>query len=144
MAEEVTPSASQGPEAFDPVDQPPDGQRPPREVREKPRADADRMVEWERPDARTLALETRAATPILQAFLARNASLFGVEADAVAGTLGLVQYQPGAYFRTAGAPVTDPPFLDLVPLRFAVVAGGGHYNVPLLVSPYGYVTYRGS
>ena len=53
-------------------------------------------------------------------------------------------FHVGAYFRAAGAAVTDPPFLDLVPVRFAVVAGGGHYHVPLLVSPYGYVTYRGS
>ena len=60
-----------------------------------------------------------------------------------AGRYELV-FHVGAYFRAAGAAVTDPPFLDLVPVRFAVAAGGGHYHVPLLVSPYGYVTYRGS
>jgi 5-hydroxyisourate hydrolase len=53
-------------------------------------------------------------------------------------------FHVGAYFHAAGAAVTDPPFLDRVPVRFAAVAGGGHYHVPLLVSPYGYVTYRGS
>ncbi len=36
------------------------------------------------------------------------------------------------------------PFLDIVPIRFGVDAGGGHYHVPLLVSPFGYSTYRGS
>ncbi len=51
-------------------------------------------------------------------------------------------FHVGAYFRASG--VTGPPFLDLVPVRFTVAPGGGHYHVPLLVSPYGYVTYRGS
>jgi 5-hydroxyisourate hydrolase len=53
-------------------------------------------------------------------------------------------FHVGAYFRATGADVADPPFLDLVPVRFAAAATGGHYHVPLLVSPYGYVTYRGS
>jgi len=53
-------------------------------------------------------------------------------------------FHVGVYFRTIGGAVTDPPFLDLVPVRFAAAAAGGHYHVPLLVSPYGYVTYRGS
>jgi 5-hydroxyisourate hydrolase len=53
-------------------------------------------------------------------------------------------FHVGAYFRATEAPVTDPPFLDVVPVRFATAAGGGHYHVPLLVSPFGYVTYRGS
>ena len=34
-------------------------------------------------------------------------------------------------------------FLDLVPIRFRI-AEDGHYHVPLLLSPYGYSTYRGS
>ncbi|WP_264813120.1 hydroxyisourate hydrolase, partial [Gluconacetobacter sacchari] len=42
-----------------------------------------------------------------------------------------------------------PPFLDVVPIAFGIAApapdgGGGHYHVPLLVSPYGFSTYRGS
>ena len=47
------------------------------------------------------------------------------------------------YFRERGAALADPPFLDVVPLRFAM-AEGAHYHVPLLVSPYSYSTYRGS
>jgi 5-hydroxyisourate hydrolase-like protein (transthyretin family) len=38
----------------------------------------------------------------------------------------------------------DPPFLDLIPLRFAIADPGAHYHVPLLVSPWSYSTYRGS
>lgn len=53
-------------------------------------------------------------------------------------------FHVGAYFRAAGAALTDPPFLDQVPVRFAIAEPAGHYHVPLLVSPYGYVTYRGS
>ncbi|PLU83998.1 5-hydroxyisourate hydrolase, partial [Sinorhizobium medicae] len=37
-----------------------------------------------------------------------------------------------------------PAFLDLVPLRFGVADSRNHYHVPLLLSPYGYSTYRGS
>ena len=49
-----------------------------------------------------------------------------------------------AYFRARGAILTDPPFLDLVPIRFAIAEPDGHYHVPLLVSPWSYATYRGS
>ena len=37
-----------------------------------------------------------------------------------------------------------PPFLDIVPVRFGVAEADAHYHVPLLLSPYGYSTYRGS
>jgi 5-hydroxyisourate hydrolase len=48
------------------------------------------------------------------------------------------------YFREAGVALPDPPFLDEVAVEFGIAADGGHYHVPLLVSPYGYSTYRGS
>jgi 5-hydroxyisourate hydrolase len=48
------------------------------------------------------------------------------------------------YFRAAGVALPDPPFLDEVTIDFGVSGEGGHYHVPLLVSPYGYSTYRGS
>ncbi len=35
-------------------------------------------------------------------------------------------------------------FLDQVPVRFGVDDASAHYHVPLLVSPFGYSTYRGS
>ena len=43
----------------------------------------------------------------------------------------------------AGDKLPDPAFLDVVPIRFGM-AEQSHYHVPLLVSPYGYSTYRGS
>jgi 5-hydroxyisourate hydrolase len=48
------------------------------------------------------------------------------------------------YFRAKGVALPDPPFLDEVTVAFGIAADGGHYHVPLLVSPYGYSTYRGS
>ncbi|MDE1567632.1 hydroxyisourate hydrolase [Aquabacter sp. P-9] len=59
-----------------------------------------------------------------------------------AGTYELV-FQVGAYFAHTGAPAAEPPFLDVVPLRFTL-ADEGHYHVPLLCSPWAYSTYRGS
>ena len=50
----------------------------------------------------------------------------------------------GEYFAKTGAQSTDPPFLDVVPIRFAVAAPEGHYHVPILVTPWSYSTYRGS
>ena len=48
------------------------------------------------------------------------------------------------YFRGAGVELPSPPFLDQVILRFGISDAQGDYHVPLLVSPYGYSTYRGS
>ena len=52
-------------------------------------------------------------------------------------------FHMGDYFRARGTAVSDPPFLDVIPLRFSI-AEDAHYHVPLLVSPFGYSTYRGS
>lgn len=53
-------------------------------------------------------------------------------------------FHTGPYFHSIGAPLTDPPFLDRVVIRFGVEGKSGSYHVPLLLSPYGYTTYRGS
>ena len=53
-------------------------------------------------------------------------------------------FHAGDYFRAVGLALPDPPFLDRVVVRFGVAAGERHYHVPLLLSPYGYSTYRGS
>ena len=49
----------------------------------------------------------------------------------------------GDYLRRDGNSLPDPLFLDQVPIRFGM-AEATHYHVPLLLSPYGYSTYRGS
>jgi 5-hydroxyisourate hydrolase len=48
------------------------------------------------------------------------------------------------YFRRQGRALADPPFLDRVPIRFAIAEIAAHYHVPLLCSPWAYSTYRGS
>ncbi len=53
-------------------------------------------------------------------------------------------FHAGDYLRASGAAITDPPFLDEVVIRFGVSDPEGRYHVPLLLSPYGYSTYRGS
>jgi 2-oxo-4-hydroxy-4-carboxy-5-ureidoimidazoline decarboxylase len=50
----------------------------------------------------------------------------------------------GAYFTRRAALVTDPPFLGVVPIRFAVAEPEAHYHVPIIVTPWSYSTYRGS
>ncbi|NUZ06917.1 hydroxyisourate hydrolase [Piscinibacter koreensis] len=53
-------------------------------------------------------------------------------------------FDVAGYFRARGVALPDPPFLDRVPLEFGIAEAGGHYHVPLLVSPWAYSTYRGS
>lgn len=55
-----------------------------------------------------------------------------------------LQFAIGAYFARAGVPAADPPFLDMVPIRFSIAEPEGHYHVPLVTTPWSYSTYRGS
>ena len=48
------------------------------------------------------------------------------------------------YFRARGVALPEPPFIDVVQVDFGIADPAAHYHVPLLVSPYGYSTYRGS
>lgn len=53
-------------------------------------------------------------------------------------------FHAGDYLRARGVEAEEPRFLDVIPLRFGVADADAHYHVPLLLSPYGYSTYRGS
>jgi 2-oxo-4-hydroxy-4-carboxy-5-ureidoimidazoline decarboxylase len=55
-----------------------------------------------------------------------------------------LNFSVGKYFRERNVPVSEPPFLDDLSLRFAVSEPEGHLHVPLLVTPWSYATYRGS
>jgi 5-hydroxyisourate hydrolase len=65
-------------------------------------------------------------------------------------TLGLpvgryrLEFRVADYFQKHGVALTDPPFLEVIPLDFGIGDAAAHYHVPLLLSPYGYSTYRGS
>lgn len=87
--------------------------------------------------ARSLVAETvtnndgRTDSPILPA------------ADFKTGQYELV-FHCGDYFEANGQATDDIKFLDEIPLRFGMNETDAHYHVPLLLSPYGYSTYRGS
>ena len=53
-------------------------------------------------------------------------------------------FQAGAYFDKIGTSAEDPRFLSEIPIRFGISDIDSHYHVPLLLSPFGYSTYRGS
>ena len=55
-----------------------------------------------------------------------------------------LMFSIGDHFAARGVPMSDPPFLDRIPLRFSVSDPEGHLHVPLLVTPWSYATYRGS
>jgi 5-hydroxyisourate hydrolase len=57
----------------------------------------------------------------------------------VPGVYRLV-FDTAQYFGTKGV----RSFYPTVAITFEVVAGEAHYHVPLLLSPFGYTTYRGS
>jgi 5-hydroxyisourate hydrolase len=73
------------------------------------------------------------------------------DADGRASDLGPAELEPGRYrlvfgtgaYSRASRPA-EPPFFPEVTVTFTVADPGRHYHVPLLLSPYGYSTYRGS
>jgi 5-hydroxyisourate hydrolase len=95
---------------------------------------ADVAVRVSRPDG-TLAAQVRTDAD-------GRARLVEGEALVVGGYR--LEFSVGAYFATTGATVSDPPFLDVVVIDFAVADTAQHWHVPLLVSPFAYSTYRGS
>ncbi|WP_407491829.1 hydroxyisourate hydrolase [Pseudooceanicola sp. MF1-13] len=64
-------------------------------------------------------------------------------ADFATGTYELM-FHAGDYLRASGQAAEEPLFLDQVPIRFGMADEDAHYHVPLLLSPYGMSTYRGS
>lgn len=55
-----------------------------------------------------------------------------------------LEFDVAEYFKAQGVKLPEMPFLDTVLIRFGIADPNAHYHVPLLVSPYGYSTYRGS
>lgn len=64
------------------------------------------------------------------------------EAEFATGTYELV-FHASAYLDATDTPPESPRFLDIIPIRFGM-SEASHYHVPLLLSPFGYATYRGS
>ena len=53
-------------------------------------------------------------------------------------------FKVAAYLRQSGDDLPEIPFLDDVVINFGINDPTQHYHVPLLLSAYGYSTYRGS
>ncbi|WP_300012200.1 hydroxyisourate hydrolase [uncultured Roseobacter sp.] len=53
-------------------------------------------------------------------------------------------FEAGPYLIASGVAPEEPRFLDSIPIRFGISDSESHYHVPLLLSPFGYSTYRGS
>lgn len=66
-----------------------------------------------------------------------------VDAELTVGLYELV-FEVGEYFARFSDVLSDPPFLNRIPLQFGIADPTTHYHVPLLVSPWSYSTYRGS
>ena len=67
-----------------------------------------------------------------------------LEGDAFSAGVYELTFHAGAYFDARGLDLPKPKFLDVVPIRFGISDVGQHYHVPLLISPFGCSTYRGS
>ena len=67
-----------------------------------------------------------------------------LEGEAFTAATYELAFDIGAYFHHQPLDVTEPPFLDIVTLRFTVADASEQFHVPLLVSPWSYSTYRGS
>ncbi len=55
-----------------------------------------------------------------------------------------LEFGVAEYYRAKGVNLPEPAFLDVVAIEFGLAETDAHYHVPLLVSPFGYSTYRGS
>jgi 5-hydroxyisourate hydrolase len=55
-----------------------------------------------------------------------------------------LEFDVGAYYRRLGVTLPEPAFLETVAIEFGIADAGQPHHVPLLVSPFGYSTYRGS
>lgn len=70
-------------------------------------------------------------------------------ADGRVGAIGPDELEPGTYrlvFDTAAyaAALGEGTFFPSVIITFVITDGQAHHHVPLLLSPYGYTTYRGT
>jgi 5-hydroxyisourate hydrolase len=67
-----------------------------------------------------------------------------LEGEALTAGQYELRFHAGDYLRAGGTALPDPAFLDVIPIHFGIADPAAHYHVPLLLSPYGYSTYRGS
>jgi 5-hydroxyisourate hydrolase len=84
--------------------------------------------------------------PIVKTITNRNGRSEGalLEGERFAAGVWQLEFHVAEYFAARGVPLSNPPFLDVVIVRFNVANPGEHHHIPLLVTPWSYSTYRGS
>ncbi len=96
-----------------------------------------------------MRIEVFALVPVRRLIAEGRLSVSGMFDHAIAGQ----RLQPGTYevvfhaaafFRDAGVPQAEPPFLGEVPFRFAIADPEQHYHLPMKITPWGFSLYRGS
>jgi 5-hydroxyisourate hydrolase len=92
------------------------------------------------------AIEGGVRRPLLKAATNRDGRCEGalLEGERFGAGLWQLEFHVALYYRARGVALPDPPFLDVVTIRFGVADAAAHYHVPLLVTPWSYSTYRGS
>ena len=54
-----------------------------------------------------------------------------------------LRFHVGDYFAGIGG-TADPPWYDIIPVRFGIAEPEGRYHIPVLLATWSYTTYRGS
>ncbi len=67
-----------------------------------------------------------------------------LEGDALKVGQYELRFHAGDYLRKTTVGLVEPLFLDIIPISFGISSADQNYHVPLLLSPFGYSTYRGS
>ncbi len=91
-------------------------------------------------------LDGATRTPLAEAVTNEDGRTEGpiLPQDAFAAGQYELVFEAGNYLRGLGFTGAEPLFLDEIPIRFGIDDASAHYHVPLLLSPFGYSTYRGS
>jgi aconitate hydratase len=90
------------------------------------------IVEYFGPGADTISATGKATICNMGAEIGATCSVFGYDSHMA------------DYLRATGQVTGEVLFLDEVPIRFGISDPQAHYHVPLLLSPFGMSTYRGS
>lgn len=54
-----------------------------------------------------------------------------------------VRFEVGAFYRSQGAAVPDPAFLEVAPYRFHIADTAQHYHLPFKFTAWGFSLFRG-
>jgi hydroxyisourate hydrolase len=81
---------------------------------------------------------------VAEAVTGEDGRAFLLKAGPIPAATYELHFQTAEYFLKHGVAVGDPPAIDYVVVRFTVADPNGHYHVPLIFTPSGYTTYRGS